>query len=188
MRCFIAIDIDPQIRQEIEGLQRRIATRAGLGGPDVKWVDKDAMHITLKFLGEVPDSEVMDLCRVAQEVASRHQRFDLVIGSVGHFGRPATVLWVGTGRGTEQLSALQEDLEDQLEKAGWPREGRRFTAHMTICRIKNPRLGRQLLEAYKPFMEMEIGTTSVDQLVVYHSQLRPEGPLYTPMGRYDLGL
>jgi len=186
MRCFIAIDIDPQIRQAIVDLQRQIADRCALGSQDVKWVDKDAMHVTLKFLGQVPDQDVVDLCRVTERVAAAHHRFDLAIGSMGHFGRPATVLWVGTGRGTEELISLQADLEGQLEAAGWPREKRRFTAHMTICRVKNLRVSAQLLRAYKPFMEIELGSTPVDELVVYQSQLRPEGPLYTAMGRYEL--
>lgn len=188
MRCFIAIDIDPQIKGSIAKLQQDIARSCQTDRSDIKWVQPDAMHITLRFLGQVPDQDIVDLCEVTKQVASRHTRFDLEIEAVGHFGRPATVLWLGTSHGTDQLNAIQQDLEDQLELAGWPRERRRFFAHLTLCRVKNPRVAREVITAYRPYMEINLGNTGVDELVVYQSQLQPDGPIYTPLGRYLLAV
>ena len=187
MRCFIAIDMDPQIKAALADLQKRISGRIDLRRGDVTWVRDNAMHLTLKFLGDVPDADIMDVCRVTEQVCQRHSRFDLDIQGVGHFGgTSARVLWVGTGQGTEDLMALQEDLENQLELAGWPREGRGFSAHLTLCRVKNPKAGATLVQAYKPHHDIKLGITGVESLVIYESQLRPEGPLYTALGQYEL--
>jgi 2'-5' RNA ligase len=187
MRCFIAIDMDPPIKVALADLQKRISGRVDLRRGDVTWVRDHAMHLTLKFLGDVPDAQLMDICRVTEQVCQRHDRFDLDVEGVGHFGGPsARVLWVGTGGGTEPLAALQADLEDQLEVAGWPKEGRGFSPHLTLCRVKNPKAGAALVQAYKPHHDTKLGTTGVDSLVIYESQLRPEGPQYTPLGRYGL--
>jgi 2'-5' RNA ligase len=187
MRCFIAIDMDPQIKTAIANLQKQISGRLDLRRGDVTWVRDNAMHLTLKFLGDVPDADLMDVCRVTEQVCQRHSRFDLDIEGVGHFGGPnARVVWVGTGRGTEALMALQADLEDQLDAAGWPKEGKGFSPHLTLCRVKNPKAGPPLVQAYKPHHEIKLGITGVESLVIYESQLRPEGPDYIPLGRYEL--
>jgi 2'-5' RNA ligase len=187
MRCFIAIDMDPQIKVAMANLQKRISGRIDLRRGDVTWVRDDAMHLTLKFLGDVPDAQLMDVCRVTEQVCQRHGRFDLNVEGVGHFGGPsARVVWVGTGAGSEALMALQADLEDQLDAAGWPKEGRGFSAHLTLCRVKNPKAGDILVQAYKPHHDTKLGITGVESLVIYESQLRPEGPQYTPLGRYEL--
>lgn len=187
MRCFIAVDMDPAIKAAMTDLQNRIAGRLDLRRGGVTWVNDNAMHLTLKFLGDVPDADLINVCRITEQVCRRHGRFDLDIEGVGHFGgSSARVIWVGTGQGTEDLLALQKDLEDQLESAGWPREGRGFSAHLTLCRIKNSKAGYTLAQAYKPHQDIRLGPTGVDSLVVYESQLRPEGPLYTALGRYEL--
>jgi len=187
LRCFIAIDMDPRIKAALADLQKRIAGRVDLRRADVTWVRDPAMHLTLKFLGDVPDNQLMDLCRATEQVCRRHDRFDLDIEGVGHFGGPsARVVWVGAGAGTEAMAALQADLEDQLESAGWPREGREYAPHLTLCRVRNPKAGHGLIEAYKPDQGVRLGTTGVETLVVYESRLRPEGPQYTPLGRYEL--
>ena len=187
MRCFIAIDLDPAVKSGLARLQKQIAGSVNPGRGDLTWVRDSAMHLTLKFLGDVPDAHLMDVCRITEQVCGRHDRFDLAVEGLGHFGgASARVLWVGTGKGTAELLDLQKDLEDQLDEAGWPREGRGFSAHLTLARIKNPKTGYALVQATKPHEAVRLGTTSVDCLVVYESQLRPEGPLYLPLGRYPL--
>ncbi len=188
MRCFIALDLDPAVKNGLARLQKRISGSLNLGRGDVTWVKDPAMHLTLKFLGDVPDADLMDVCRITEQVCRRHGRFDLAVEGLGHFGGDiARVLWVGTGNGTAELLDLQKDLEDRLDEAGWPREGRGFSAHLTLARIKNPKAGASLVEASKAHQGARLGTTSVDSLVVYESQLRPEGPVYLPLGRYPLG-
>ena len=187
MRVFIAIDIDEQTLKALKNLQSQLQDKADIKKPDVKWVRPELMHLTLKFLGEIKDNQIIEVCRIVETVASRNIRFDLDFESVGHFGgRNARLLWVGTGQGNEQLKQLQEDIEEQLAQAGWPKENREFTGHMTLCRIRNTKAGSKMALLSQAYKEYEISTTPVDSVVVYQSQLTPSGPIYTALGRYEL--
>lgn len=187
MRCFIAVDIDDDIRKAVGDLQDRLKAQVDCKRSDIKWVDPKLMHLTLKFLGDVPDKNIVTVCQVAESVAAAHRPFDLDIESVGHFGgRSARVLWGGTGQGKDTLASMQADLESRLEEAGWPREARRFSAHLTLCRVRNTRVGMDLIEAYKPYERKVFGTCRIEQIIVYHSQLTSQGPIYTPVGTCPL--
>lgn len=187
MRCFVAIDIPKEIRAELVSLQRDLAGRVDVRRGDVKWVEPEGMHLTLKFLGEVPDSQVIDVCRVVQEVAERHEPFDLPIQEVGSFGgRSARVLWVGAGLDCPELLELQQDLEDEFELAGWPKEARQFSGHLTLCRIRNVKAGEKLGDAAKQYADYDLGVVRATEICVYESRLEQEGPIYTRMGRFTL--
>jgi 2'-5' RNA ligase len=187
MRVFIAIDIDEQILRALKDLQSQLQDKADIKKGDVKWVRPELMHLTLKFLGEIKDKEIVQVCTIIETVVARHSGFDLDVESVGHFGgRNARLLWVGTGEGNEQLKQLQEDIEEQLAQAGWPKENREFTGHMTLCRIRNTKAGSKMSQLSQEYKEYEIGTTPVDSVVVYESQLTPSGPIYTAIGTYKL--
>ena len=187
MRCFIAIDMDEGIRAGLHELQQDLAAKADVRKSDVKWVRPESMHLTLKFLGEIKDRDLVEICNVAKAVAGRHAPFDLAIRKVGHFGgRSARVLWVGAGLGCSELLDLQKDLENQLASAGWPKENRKFSGHLTLCRIRNTKAGfelARLAEAYKGF---DLGAIRCGAITVYQSQLQPEGPIYTSLGHYEL--
>ena len=187
MRCFIAVDINDDIRAAVSDLQDRLKDHIECKRSDIKWVDPKLMHLTLKFLGEVPDKDITTVCHIAELVAEGHEPFDLDIESVGHFGdRSARVLWAGIGQGKDTLENMQADLESRMKQAGWPREARRFSAHLTLCRIRNTRVGVDLIQAYTPYQNHVFGTCRTHALVVYHSQLTSQGPIYTPVGTYPL--
>ena len=95
MRCFIAVDIDGGVRSGIADLQDELRRTADLKKSEVKWVDPGNIHLTLKFLGEVRDREISDVCRIVGEVAEKHKRFSVEIENVGTFGRPVRVVWAG---------------------------------------------------------------------------------------------
>ncbi len=187
MRCFIAIDIPEDIRAELADLQKELAGSVDIRKGDVKWVRPDSMHLTLKFLGEVPDNRIAEVCNVVKEVADRHRAFDLAIKEVGSFGgRSARVLWVGAGLHCRELLDLHQDLEDQLDAAGWPREARPFSGHLTLCRIRNSKAGEKLGHTTGQYKDYDLGTVRSESICVYESQLRPEGPIYTRLAGYKL--
>ena len=187
MRCFIAIDISEQIRKALNNLQNELQSKADIKKGDAKWVNPENIHLTLKFLGEIKDEQVIDICNITEEVASRHESFELDVESVGHFGgRSARVLWVGAGQNCDNLLQLQEDLEQQLDLAGWPKEGRKFSAHLTLCRVRNPKAGIILAQMTEGYKDLKLGTMPADSISVYQSQLTPKGPIYTRLGDYKL--
>ncbi len=187
MRTFIAIDIPEDIRAELANLQKELAGRVDVRKGDVKWVEPESMHLTLKFLGEVPDNQITDVCNATKLVAEGHAAFDLPIKEAGSFGgRSARVLWVGAGLDSPELLELQQDLEDELAEAGWPKEGRQFSGHLTLCRIRNSKAGEKLAEAVKQYKDYDLGTVRARAVCVYESRLRPDGPEYTRLGNYTL--
>ena len=145
------------------------------------------MHLTLKFLGEIDDKQLIDVCKITEEVAGRHKSFDIEIGGVGSFGgRSARVLWVGAGKDSENLLKLQDDLETQLAFAGWAEENRKFEGHLTLCRIKNVKAGFKLAQLTKEYEDYRLDVMPVEAVSIYQSELTPQGPVYTLLGRYNL--
>ena len=104
MRVFIAIEIDKVVKNDLAALQREMLGKVDIRQGDAKWVDPKDMHLTLKFLGEIKDSELVDVCKITEEVAAKHECFDIEIGGVGSFGgHSARVLWVGAGQNNKSL-------------------------------------------------------------------------------------
>jgi 2'-5' RNA ligase len=187
MRCFIAIEIPEEIQAELANLQKELAGQVDVHKGDVKWVESESIHLTLKFLGEVPDKQIVEVCNIVKEVASRYQEFDFAVREAGSFGgRSARVLWVGAGLDCPELSELQQDLEDEMADAGWPKEGRQFSGHLTLCRIRNSKAGEKLGGLIERYKDYDLGLVHADSIVVFESQLTPQGPIYTPLGTYKL--
>ncbi len=182
MRCFIAIDIDENIRTGIGRLQRRFKDETGLTKPDVKWVEPGLIHLTLKFLGEVKDRDINNVCGIAADVAGGREGFSIDVKNLGCFGSVAKVLWVGVEK-TEALLALQKDIDNRLAQAGWPSEKREFAGHLTLCRIKKTHAGRKLGELVRNYGDLSLGSLSVDSICVYKSDLTKAGPVYTPISK-----
>jgi 2'-5' RNA ligase len=187
MRCFIAIDIDEEIRKALGNLQQRLAANVDMKKSDVKWVRPDNIHLTLKFLGEVKDAKIVEVCNIVRDVAAQRRSFELNVKTVGYFGgRSARVLWVGTTDKSNNLQQLQKDIEEQLVVAGWPQDARDFTGHLTLCRIRNPKAGIKLAQITEDYKDFQLGTILADSVSVYQSQLTPAGPVYTVMGNYKM--
>jgi 2'-5' RNA ligase len=187
MRCFIAIDIDEKIRKSLSHLQDELRGKADVRKGDVKWVKPESIHLTLKFLGEIRDEQTVEVCNITREVAGRHKSFDVDVEAVGSFGgRSARVLWVGAGQNCVELLQLQADLEKQLDVAGWPKEARKFSAHLTLCRIRNAKAGFKLAQMVRDYENLHLGTMPADSVTVFQSELTPQGPIYTPLGNYAL--
>lgn len=187
MRCFIAIDIEESIQAKLLDLQQDLAQRVDVRKSDVKWVHPEGMHLTLKFLGEIKDPEVADLCTIVKTVCARHKAFDFAVREVGHFGgQSPRVLWVGAGLDCAAMLQFQEDLEEHLAQAGWPKEGRKFSGHLTLCRIRNTTAGHKLAQVTPQYKDVDLGAMRCGAVCVYQSTLTPEGPIYTLLGHYSL--
>ena len=136
---------------------------------------------------EVEVEKIVEVCDIAKDVATRYKSFDLNMESVGHFGgKSARVLWVGTGQGSDELFALQKDLQQQLALAGWPEEQREFAGHLTLCRIRNSKAGIKLAQICEQYKDFKLGVILADSVCVYQSQLKPTGSIYTVLGNYKL--
>jgi 2'-5' RNA ligase len=129
MRTFIALDIDPDIRQKIERFTDGIRAFA----PDVRWVKPESLHVTLKFLGEQSPETVEKIKESLSEVLS--EPFDLKFRDYGFFPttKSARVFWVGIEAGP-QLASLAAAIDEATAKLGIPKEDRAFSPHLTLAR------------------------------------------------------
>ena len=184
MRCFVAIDIDQDVRAGLKSLQGRIR-RSGFDEPAVKWVRTEQIHLTLKFLGEIKDKDLVEVCQIVEEVASAGAKFSFTVKGVGVFGSPAKVLWAGIEQ-NEYLLRLQKELNNRLAEVGFSADRRGFSAHLTLCRIKNASAGRKMAQIATEYGDLEIGSTTVDSICVYKSELTKRGPDYTLLSRGQL--
>ncbi len=185
MRCFIAIDIDKNLRTQIERLQQDLRQKTGLAKPDVKWVDPNLIHLTLKFLGEIKDKDLAGICQIVSNAAAGHKSFSIDVEKLGSFGSPAKVVWVGI-TANEDLVKLQKDLQERLQVAGRPKESRKFSGHLTLCRIKKPRPGRIMQEVIKDYDGLKLGSVLIDSVCIYKSDLTKSGPVYTLISKSSL--
>jgi len=187
MRCFIAIEINKQTQKALGALQRELAGKVDIRKSDVKWVQPANIHITLKFLGDIKNEQSVDICKIAGQAAARHSRFDIEFKGLGCFGgRSARVVWVGTGKGSEQLGDLAADIDGALAQLGYPAERRKFAAHLTLCRVRNTEAGIKLGDAVKAYSEREVGIVGAESVSVFQSELTSSGPVYTLLANNGL--
>ena len=159
-------------------------------GAKASWVKPHNMHLTIKFLDEVRWNTIADVTAAVQRAAQTVEPFELEIGGAGAFpsaGRPRT-LWLGTTVGSEPLAVLAAALETVLKPLGFPKEHRRFAAHLTLGRVRDGGpSARELGEAIRQHAAFSAGRFTVRELVVFSSELSPQGPNYEAIGRGPLG-
>ena len=178
-RSFIAVELPDHIRQAILNIQNRL--KSNIKG--IKWVLPDKIHLTLRFLGDLDKSEIEAVKEAIDTAAGTGSPFLLSARGIGAFPgltRPR-IIWIGLGGGLVSLSELYLNLENQLEAAGVIREERKFKAHLTIGRVKGKVDTVRLVESIKSFKDFEIGTFSVNQIILFKSDLKPAGPVYTQL-------
>jgi 2'-5' RNA ligase len=186
VRTFIAVEVDEAVRARAAELIEVLRVAPA----DVKWVDTHNLHLTLKFLDEVPLAEIPAVCAAVEAAAAKVEPFDIEIHGAGAFpnaGRPRTV-WLGAGKGVEAMATLHKHLEDALAKLGFRKEHRRFQAHLTIGRVRGggPAI-KPLGDLLWQYADFDAGQLAVDEVVVFSSQLERTGPIYEALGRAPLG-
>ena len=132
MRLFLAINLDPGVRQAIAAATAPLRDTA----PAFNWVDESRLHLTLKFLGEQPEEPVTPLVGMLDDVANKHRRFTMHMRHVGAFPnfRRARVVWMGVEQDA-RLELLHHDVEVACEALGFELEGRAFRPHITLARV-----------------------------------------------------
>lgn len=156
----------------------------------VKWVEPANFHFTLRFLGEVPDEEVEEVAQAAEGTWGMRGPSRVALRGAGCFPnvRRPRVIWVGVSEGGERLQELHEALSERLQSAlGIEPEGRPFSPHLTIGRVKAPPADTALAQAIGQLSEAEAGAFPLDRFVLYQSVLRRSGPVYRVLRAYGAG-
>ena len=192
MRTFVAIELEPPLRQAVMAVQAMI-TRELARLPDARpqWVRPESLHLTLKFLGEIDDGNLPDILVALRIAAQRRGGFSLAVQGLGVFpdARAPKVLWAGLSGEVDKLTALAVAIEESLIPAGIEPEGRPFKPHLTIARIKDGsrEIGKTLTAHEILDSRLEIGTMNVQEIVLMKSDLKPSGSVYTRLDTVPLG-
>jgi 2'-5' RNA ligase len=185
-RTFLAVDIGDAIRKQAVSLQKQLGRAVAEG---VNWTEPGGMHVTLLFLGEVDDREVVQVCRAVKDVAGREPPFALRVSGVGAFpnARRPKVVWGGITDGADSLQRLQAALEEKMLALGcYRKEDRPYTPHLTLGRVTADEASFALATEIPKLADWDGGTTTVGEVRVYNSELRRDGPEYTVIARSAL--
>jgi 2'-5' RNA ligase len=189
IRSFIAIELPEEAKEGLARLKKELERDEH---KFVKWVDPRGIHLTLKFLGNIPSKQVAEITEAIEGAAQGISLFHLEIGGLGAFPslRQARVFWVGIGGEVEKLSKLQQNIDSALAALRFAKEERSFVPHLTLARIRQ---GASPLER-RSFGEL-VGSTifedkyhvTVESISLMRSQLTPAGAIYTRLSLVGLG-
>ncbi|HET6572661.1 MAG TPA: RNA 2',3'-cyclic phosphodiesterase [Fimbriiglobus sp.] len=181
-RTFIGVAVSDEVRRSAAVLQQALART----GADVNWVPAANLHVTLLFLGEVDDRELHAVSRAMADTAAGEPPFALSVQGVGAFPnlRRPKIVWAGLADGAAELVRLHGLLEGPLLELGaYRREDRPYTPHLTLGRVKSEADGQALAPALAKQSGWSGGRTTVGEVVLFASDMRREGPVYTVLAR-----
>ena len=181
LRAFLAVAL-PEAARACAGQAIEILRGAVPAG--VRWTPTENQHLTLKFLGEIPEDRIDALVERASAKLAGLAPVELALGSFGAFpsAREARVLWLGVQRGAGALARLARQLDSASRVAGVERERRPFAAHLTLGRLREPaRVEIERLQA------PETVAWTATEVVLYESRLAPDGARHVPLAHLALG-
>ncbi|MBS3818108.1 RNA 2',3'-cyclic phosphodiesterase [bacterium] len=184
MRTFIAIDLDEEIKKNLNQFIKKLDK----GNPSIKWVKKNGMHLTLKFLGNVSPEKVTSIQSSLNKAAQEFSSFSLNLKGTGSFPpgkKIPRVLWVGIEE-KEPVQSLQARIEEEMEKLHFPKEKRKFHSHLTLGRIKKKSNLDFVLREFHQYEEADFGKMKVEKLTFFQSTLKPSGAEYTVLSVHPL--
>ena len=178
-RAFIAIEISDLAKKEL----RRVVDVLEGHNPLMKWVRPETMHITLKFLGDITENDVRRASEAIKKAAFSQESFDISIGELGAFPSWTSprILWVGLKIGGGKVSGLAGKVGSLLSESGFKGEGKEFTPHITIGRIKLYKRLASLKNIAAKVVTFPVAIT-VDRITLFKSDLSAGGAVHTPLG------
>ena len=194
IRAFLSVELPPDFRAALSAVQqdlkRRLEPAVGRQAR-ISWVQPASMHLTVRFLGETPEDVIESLRMTLASAVAGHRPIQVPFSRLGTFPRPQQprVLWAGPLESWEQgnegarLQALSRMVEDLCRAAGLAAEERPLSPHLTLARIKEGerQVGQGLAQCGALNQPVTIGVLPIEKLVMMRSELRPAGPVYSPL-------
>jgi 2'-5' RNA ligase len=177
-RLFIAVDFPEEIKEKIFVFQKNVKNSI-IG--NVKWVEIENFHLTLRFIGEVPERYVDEIKEILDEVSQYVESFRITLEGFGGFPSLSSprVLWIGIKDGLNDLEKIFDLIERRLVKKGIPKEKKPFSPHLTLGRVKE---NIKILQDFD-FKKEEI---LIEEIILFESILTPQGPIYKPIYKVSL--
>jgi 2'-5' RNA ligase len=183
MRCFIALELDDAIKDQLQSAQDHFKN---IGGK-VTWCGRNQMHLTLIFLDEIAEDLIPKIVEAMKLAAAEVSPFEFNVEKIGAFppkGQPR-VLWAGVSE-CPPLLKLQQLLEESLKPLGFKPEDRSFTPHLTLGRVRDRIDLPRYITAQKDLTNFQAGTQKSEKLILFSSTIRPTGSIYTVIAEAPL--
>lgn len=189
IRSFIAVELPEGVKEGLARLRNKLERDEHRF---VKWVDPGGIHLTLKFLGNIPFKQVTEITKAIEEAAQGISPFHLEISGLGVFPnlKQPRVFWVGIGGEVDKLSRLQQNIDSALAALGFAKEERSFVPHLTLARIRqgaSPPERRTFGELVGSTIFEDKYHIKVDAISLMKSQLTLAGAIYTRLSVVGLG-
>jgi 2'-5' RNA ligase len=184
IRTFIAFSFPEEIKKNLGCISKEMNISS-----NVKWVSTSSMHLTMKFLGDVHKNDIGKITQDIKDIASQYHNFSIHISSLGVFKtqQTPTVLWAGIQGNIQMLNLIHNDLQGSMEKYGVERESRGFSPHITLARFTRfYRANEKFWNFIEQNKAREFGTIECKELILFKSELRPTGAVYTPLSSASL--
>lgn len=184
IRSFFAFDIDnDDVRRKMAKVQRLLAET----GADIKLVETENIHVTMRFLGNVAPSMVDSLFERMKQI--QFAPFAVQLKGIGVFPSLSypRVVWIGITEGANELRGIFDQLEPQLRELGFAPDQHGFSPHLTIARVRSARNKPQLIDFVKKNTEFDFGKIQADCLRLKQSTLSPKGPTYSTLKEFCPG-
>jgi 2'-5' RNA ligase len=187
-RTFIALELDESLQAYLGGIIHRMAQEL----PNLRWVDPAGIHLTLAFLGELSDEQLVEAMQAAELAARKVPPFGYRLSHAGVFGSPRQprVIWIGIDEPTGRLLQLHQALNQELEQRGFEVDKRPFSPHLTLCRIKTPLKPDEQQRLQRLIAARDVissaSTYHVRHLSVMKSELSRTGARYTCLRDFAL--
>jgi RNA 2',3'-cyclic 3'-phosphodiesterase len=185
IRSFLAIELPEAIRNKIDEIQGDLKSSYA----DVRWVSPEKIHLTLKFFGNIEEARVESIIKAIENPVRNTPAFTVKVRRIGAFPhwKSPRVIWMGLIDEKGILGPFQKELETELEGVGFEREAKAFRPHLTLGRVNSSRGKEGLIRKVERYQEEDFGNFTVERLVLFKSDLRPAGPIYTPLREVSLG-
>jgi 2'-5' RNA ligase len=181
IRAFIAIELPEIIQQAI--IKQTARLRQNISGDLIRWTPVGNIHLTLKFLGDVPSNHLDFVKQSLAQTAKSSLSFDLQVGGLGSFpnSKQPRILWVGI-HAPPELNTLQENIDTAMDRLGYKKEDRPFSPHLTLGRARpniSPENSVKIRDTLQSIQLGNIGTARVNSVHLIKSNLNSTGPEYT---------
>jgi len=154
---------------------------------DVKWVNPQSIHLTLKFLGNIEEGTIENIAQGIQNGIRGFQPWSATVKNVGAFPslRSPRVVWVGIEDQGAQLVGLQNQIEKEMSRLGFEKEKRKFSPHLTLGRVRSPKGKNELVKYLLDERERVFGEINVDRVILFRSELKPTGAVYRVLKEFN---
>ncbi|MGE4286653.1 MAG: RNA 2',3'-cyclic phosphodiesterase [Phycisphaerae bacterium] len=186
MRTFIAVVPEKQIIKKLDDVQKQLRLEMAGHRKDTSWPRPEQAHITLAFLGDVPEEKLESVCGTVENAVRGLRSFMINVQGTGFFGKNAHTFFATVTEGAGELGKLRWKVSEPLAKKEFFAPSKKFEPHITLLRLKSAKPGRLVKNINYSMSRQPFGKTRVQSVCVFTSELTKTGPEYTCIAEYFL--